>query len=446
MADSTIHKLLIECGIALLVGLLAIGAVAHAGPTSLDADSYAQAARLLAGAPAGGSEMVARTLFSFLGPVLGWKNDAAGLIRFYLTAPLILLLLSAGFAYAALRLWRFGRIEAAGAALLVMLATPVAFAFYPGLWLPQTAAIPLTMLGLAGLAAAAREKDGEGSAGRALPGGFSFISLIVAVAGFGAAAYVLPWMAAVPLSILVGELALCHRDIGSLWRVPSKSVRLVALLLPVALAVYLAPPAFVLSIPGTMAFLYESRFALGFAAVAIPALLLLDQHPQAPLLAGAAIVGLLFGTASPAAAMVCFLLPVAYGIRTLGALGEQPAWFKATVFGVALLAAGAGLFSMQGEAIQIAGLSLMIAAGGVAVAFVYRWPSGLMRLGLLAFLLGGALVVAAQDLPGQGAGGPYHYSPLSPGVQQALQWIGNANPAGTQPRVAVIAPAAAVQL
>ena len=90
MADFSNNKLAIECFIALLVGLAAVAVVAHAGPSSLDGDSYAQALRVMAGTPAGGSEMVARTLFSAIGPVFGWKPDASGLIKFYLTAPLLL--------------------------------------------------------------------------------------------------------------------------------------------------------------------------------------------------------------------------------------------------------------------------------------------------------------------------------------------------------------------
>ncbi len=446
MTDEFNKKLAIDLLIALCIGLLAVGAVAHANPASLHEGTYAQALRLMQGAPQGASETAARVLLGILSPLMRWKLDAAGLVNFYLLAPLLLLFLSSALAYGALRLWHFGRLEAAGAALLVMLASPVAFAFYPGIWLPETVGISLALLGLAALAASAREKDGP----------FTPISLLLALAGFGTAAVVLPWTAALPLSLLVGEVALAHKNLHALysggWK---KSGRLLVLLLPVLLAIALHPPDFVLSVNGTAAFWHYARFAIGLALVAVPCLLLLDKHPQAPLFALAALVAVIFGSISPAAAMLGLLMPAAYGIRTLGMLKELPLGYKWLLFGFAVLLTAMGLFSPSGDWAQMAGLSIMTALAGAAIVHVYGWPGGLARLGLLAFLMAGTLLVAVQTQPGAGAGavasGPYSYQPLSPGVQNALMWLGKNAPSagangGAGPRVAVLAPPEAVQL
>lgn len=420
--------------VGLLVGLLAVGALVHANPVTLNEATYAQALRLSQGTPQGAAEQFSRLAFGLLGPLLGWGAHPQGMISYYLIFPPLLAILASLLAYAALRLWKFERLESALISILLMLSLPVLLAFYPGLMPPEAMALPCALLGLFALAWSARDGKNE----------WEHVSLVVSLAGFSLAVWMAPALALIPLSLLLASVAEAYPNfaslIGGAWE---RQARLLVLLAPLLLLFAVPWPTLVFSTARMMAFLGWARYLAPLAAVSIGLWLSARAtHPQAPFFAALALAGLLAGVMSPAAGLLILLLPAAYGWRALGGLNGWTVPSKALGVALLVILLSVGLFSLENEPLRAAGQAVLVAGAVLAILLVYNWPAPLTQGGVAVFLFSAAVLAGVQNTPDD-SGSPYGYHPLPLSVQRALIWIGQ------QPgehRVATFAPSEAVKL
>ena len=450
-SDNRVAKtILLELAFALALGLLAGAPSWSHFPSTLDEGTYAQALRFAQGAPANPAEILTRALWGFVSPIIG-SASFSSLGVFYLALPVLLMLASAVFAYAALRFWGFGRLESGACALLFMVSAPVSLALYPGFMPVPALALPLSLLGLAALALSASWKE------------YSLPSSLLALIAFSFAAWVEPWSALLPLSLLAGEMVRSHRALGELVKSQETLVRLLVLALPALVALIAAPlPAYSLTSDGVLKFLYNSRLLIGLAVLPIPLLWAAKKHPQAPVYASLLIVALLAGTVSPSGAFLLLLLPAAYGLHTLSSLDQNPKRTQAVLLCAAVFMLGMGLFADQSDPVRLVGLSAILSAIALVVFYLYRGSASLAKYGLLTFLLGLGFFSATTYYPGLSFAPPYAYQPLSPGADQALRWLASHEPApvpdgsfaapayavpsSATARVEVFAPDAAVRL
>lgn len=436
MAEDLFKTILTDFIIGLFIGLLVVGVVAHANPSTLNEAAYGQALNLMQGKIGSHAEQLTSLAFSILSPLLGWQKESAkNVISFFLLFPLLRLMLASILAFGALRLWKFSRLEAGIATALLVLSAPIALAFYPGLMSPEAIAIPCALLGLFGLAWSAHEK-GHAPAG-----------LVLALIGFTLSIWVFPWMMALPLSIFVGQLALNHRNLPNMLNGKWEAIAfLVVLMVPLAALAAGPLPTFVASMEGLVKFFYLGRFALGLAAVSLAAVLAArKEHPQALFFGFVALAAVAFSTVSPAAAMVAMLLPMAYGFRALSQIGKVSLVTKALLLGTAIFIIAIGLQGASVDLSRTLGFGALALLGALSVVHLYNWSPGFVSSGLAVFLLAGGVLVGVQSVPGIGPLSPYYYQPLSNSTQSALLWMGTHHEAGTTPRVAVLAPAEAVQ-
>ncbi len=427
--------------LALCLGVLVGGLLAATSPATLGNGAYAHVLHVVQNQPASPAEILMRGAYSMLGSVLG-GSGINGQLAFFKNLPLFLGALSAMLAYGTLRFLNFSRMESVLASGLAMLAPAVGLAFFPGLLAAEMLAIPMILLGLLGIALVASEKKEKTDDISPT----AFLGLLLGIAGFAGAIWIYPWASLILAALLVGSLLEAKEHLHDLSKMGKTAwMRLVALVLPLGVLSIVQMQAFVVSFSSILFVLQHGWMLGGLAFVSFVALQKTQRHPQAVMYAVLTAAGLLMGGVSPAAAMLAWMMPAAYGLHALRDWENDTLVMRVAM--VTLLV-GIPLFGLMSGAqgwMQAAGSSVLVAAGVVAMVHLWGWSSGMVRAGASVFLLAAAMMSLAVSIAAIGGNVMYAYSPLDADSQAALIWIGNSSQlAGTQ--VASLATPEAVQL
>lgn len=403
-------RLKIELPVFLAISLMIAALLFVQNPKTLDIQTYGFAKEIIDGELGGVHSIIVSAIYNMLDPIIGGDHKGMDLVNIFLVVPLVFSILSSLFAYSALRLWGFDKFSSIGSSILLMLSPAVFMAFLPGLLIPQMSAILFALMGLAGLAEIARER------GAIMP-----LAAIVSLVGFVLAVLIHPWMVLLPLSILIGQIAMHHENISELFsKKKSNPVILAVLLVPIIAFGVSGDFEFTFSISQMLNGIFDIKYLIGLAALSFPALMFRETYPKAVYFSTITIAALIFSSISASASAIALLFSAAYGINILTKFNNNPQWMKAVLLVTVVGLSTFSYVSSNQDLMSIFAVTLILTIVFVSLLYLYGFDATIVKNSILIALISSAMFTSIylKDLDADDRA--YRFEPLDKTMQEAI--------------------------
>lgn len=427
-----------DIAVALLLALLAASVMSFYPQATLDGRAYATSLALKGGQISTPEMALHSIFFSILSPLLGSPAQGTSYVKYFLFAPIALFFMIAGFAYAALRMWGFGKMESASATVLLLFGALVP-AFYPGIFEASAFSILFAVIGICGVLVSARARENEGEAAYELAG--AALGAIM----FCLAVWANPWAVFIPVSLFLAELSLHRGRFEKLLAAPLMIIiRIIALLAPVGVFFALGNIGAKIDLQHALGLVSFAPFCLGLALTTLLYLYWNERHEQAPAFAILTVMAFVAAVFDLQVAALLLLLPSAYALQSLRQWKDCAPLLKALLIFIPISVLMFGFASGGDSGMRPLSYGVLGGLAFIVLAYLYDWEEGnLARFGLPLLMCIGAIIIALQFTP-QPAQPGFDYATISPDTQRGLVWIGSQNYSGYS--VAAFAPPAAIEL